>query len=94
MQEALRLGDAETVDQDADHPDAEAVHQDGDRHRRQEQDDLLPERPLVKDGEQEAEAHQREQVAKAAARLGHLQLVDAEIDDVAVEIDRHAERPR
>ena len=54
--------------------------------------DLLPERALVEHGEQEAEAHQRKQVTQAAARLCHLQLVGSEVDDIAVEKDRHAEQ--
>ena len=91
MQEAFRLADAETVNEKADDPDAERVHEDGDRQRRQEEDDLVPGRALVENREQEAETRQREEVPQTAARLRHLKLVGAEIDDIAVEEDRNAE---
>ena len=44
--------------------------------------------------DEEAEAHQREEVAQAAAGLGDLQLVDAEIDDIALEEHADAGEPR
>ena len=88
MQEALRLLDPVAVDQDADHPDAEGVHQHGQRHGREHQHRLVPERPAVEDGEEIGEAEDREEIAQPRAGLGHLELVDAEVDHVAVEIDR------
>ena len=59
-----------------------------------EQHELVPDRAAVEHGEDVGEAHDREEVAQARAGLGHLQLVDAEVDDVAVEEDRHAHQPR
>ena len=58
-----------------------------------EQHQLVPDRPAVEHREDVGEAHDREEVAQARAGLGHLQLVDAEVDDVAVEEDRHAGEP-
>ena len=89
MQEALGLGDAVAVDQDADDADPERVHQHRQRDRREEQHHLVPDRPAVEYGEDVGEAHDREEVAQARAGLGHLQLVDSEVDDVAVEEHRH-----
>ena len=93
VQEALGLGDAVAVDEDADHPDPERVHQDRERHRREQQHRLVPARAAVEHREDVGEAHDREQVAQARAGLGHLQLVDPEVDDVAVEEDRHPHEP-
>ena len=69
-----RLLDAELVDQNADDADAQAVHQHGDRDRRQEHDGALPDRGLVEHRAQEAEAHQREEITQAAAGFGHGEL--------------------
>ena len=90
MQEPLRLADAVAVDQHPDHPDAEGVHQHRDGDGREQQHDLVPDRPAVEHREDVREAHDREEVAQPRAGLGHLQLVDPEVDDVALEIDRHA----
>ena len=54
----------------------------------EEQHQLVPERPAVEHREDVGEAHDREEVAQARAGLGDLQLVDPEVDDVAVEEDR------
>ena len=92
VQEALGLADAVAVDEDADDADPDRVHQHRDRHRRGEQHHLVPDRAAVEHREDVGEAHDREEVAQSRAGLGHLQLVDPEVDDVAVEIDRHPHR--
>ena len=66
------------------------VHRHRDRNREQEQRQLVPDRPAVEHREDVGEAHDREEVAQARAGLGHHQLVDPEVDDVAVEVDRDA----
>ena len=90
VQESFGMFDAETVDQNADHADAEGIHQHRDRGGRQQQQRLVPERPPVEDRHQVGKGQDREEVAQARAGLGHLELVDAQIDDVAVEKDRDA----
>ena len=92
MQKALGLRDAIAVDKHADDADPEGIHEDRDRQGGKEQHDLVPCWPLVEDAEQEAEAHQRKEITEPAAGLGHLELVHAEINDVAVEIHRHSEQ--
>ena len=57
---------------------------------RSEQHELLPERPAVEHREDVGEAHDREEVAQARAGLGDLEHGDPEVDDVALEVDRHA----
>ena len=64
------------------------------RHRGQQQRQPVPDRPAVEEAEDVGEAHDREEVAQPGAGLGHLQLVDPEVDDVAVEEDRHAHQPQ
>ena len=49
--------------------------------------------PGVEHGEDVGEAHDREEVAQPRAGLGHQQLVDPEVDHVAVEEDRHVHHP-
>ena len=89
MQEPLGLLDPVTVDEDADHPDADRVHQHRQRRGRQEKHDLVPERPAIEDREEVGKAEDREEVAQAGTGLGHLKLVDAKVDHVAFQIDRH-----
>jgi len=88
VQEAFGMLDPVGIDQDADHADAERIHEHRDRRRREQHHRLVPQRPAIEDGEEVRERQDREQVAQPRTGLGHLQLVDAEIDDVAVEIDR------
>jgi hypothetical protein len=58
VQEAVGLLGAPAVHQHADHADAEAVHHDGDRDRREQHDRPLPERRAKEIGSQKAEAQQ------------------------------------
>ena len=88
VQEAVGILRAEMIDHDADEADAQAVHRDRDRDGREEHQHALPQRRLEQIGREKAEAHQRIEIAQAAAGLDHLQLVDAEVDDIAFEIDR------
>ena len=93
VQESVGILRSKMIDHHADEADAQAVHQDRDRDGRQEHQHALPQRRLEQVGRQKAEAHQRIEVAQPAARFDHLQLVDAEVDDIAFEIDRDLEQP-
>ena len=93
MQESVGILRPEMIDHHADEADAKAVHRDRDRDGRQEHQRALPERRLEQVGREETQAHQRIEIAQAAARLDHLELVHAEVDDVAFEIDRDLEQP-
>ena len=53
----------------------------------------LPQRSPEHVGGEEPEAQQRIEIAQTAAGLDDLELVGAEIDDVAFEIDRDCEQP-
>ena len=57
----------------------------------EQDDDLVPDRPVVEHAEHVREAEDREEVAQARAGLCHLQLVGAQIDHVAFEKDRDAD---
>src|SRR5580698_4933798 len=85
VQESLCRADAPMLDHQADRADAPAVHENAERHAGQENHDPLPKRALVKVRHQKSQGHQREQVAQPAACLRDLQLVAAEVDDVALE---------
>src|SRR5690606_35807695 len=93
VQEAFGLADAVAVDQHANHADTEGVHQHRDRHRRQQQHQLVPARAVIEHRKDVGEAHDREEIAQARAGLGHQQLVDPEVDYVAIEINRHIGQP-
>src|SRR5690606_24310547 len=69
---------------DADDTDTYTVHDDGDGYRRKKNQRALPERTFVQHSDQEPEAHQREQVIQATTGLGHLELIRAEINDIAL----------
>ena len=77
------------VDDEARERDPHRVHQHRDRRRREQQHRLVPHRPAVEHREDVGERQDREQVAQPRAGLGHVQLVDPEVDDVALEKDRH-----
>ena len=93
MQESVGVLRPEMIDHHADQADAKAVHRDRDRDGRQEHQRSLPKRRLEQVGRKETQAHQRIEIAQAAARLDHLELVHAEVDDVAFEKDRDLEQP-
>ena len=94
VQEALGHANAPAIDHHPDAGDAQAVHQDRDRDAGEEEQHALPRRAFVEIGEHQAQRHQREQVAQAVAGLGHLQLVHAEVDDVAFQVDADADQPQ
>ena len=52
----------------------------------------LPDRRLEEISGQKAKAHQRVEVTQATACFDDLQFVNAEIDDVAVAVDRNLEQ--
>ena len=51
----------------------------------------MPDWPSIEDCEEKSKTHQRKQIVQSAARFGDLQFVAAQVDDVAVEIDRYAQ---
>ena len=77
----------------ADRAHAKAVHQNGDRNAGEKQQQSFPERRLEKIGNQKANGHQREEVAQSVAGFGHLQLVDAKVDDIAFKKNGNAKEP-
>ncbi len=81
------MANAIAVDQHCDHADPERVHQHGQGRCHQEQHRLVPEGTLVEDTEEIGEAEDREEVAQAGTGLGHLQLVDAQVDHIAFQED-------
>ncbi len=91
VQEAFGLGGAVLVDEHAGDGDAKAVHEDRDRDRGDEDHRLLPQGAAEDVGAEEGEARQRKEIAQPAAGLDHLQLVHAEVDDVAFEEDADAD---
>ena len=90
MQEAFGLLDPVAVDHHPDDPDPERVHQHRQRGRRQQQHRLVPHRSAVEDRKQIGKGQDREQVAQPRTGLGHLQLVDAQINDIAFQEHRNA----
>ena len=90
VQEPLRLLDAVGVHENADHADAERVHEHGQGCCRQEQHRLVPHRAAVEDREEVGEGQDRKEVAQPRAGLRDLELVDPEVDDVAFEEHRDA----
>src|SRR4051794_15467955 len=87
VQEALgELGIA-VFDEEAGERDASAIQDDGDGDGRQQDEGARPERASVEPGAEKPERGQREEITQTAAGFGYLQLVNAEVDNVAVEKD-------
>jgi hypothetical protein len=93
VQKPFGLFDTVAIDQHSDNPDAETVHQDRDRHSRHHQQGAHPQRQMHQRGYDHAQCEQREQVAQPTAGFHDLQLVDAQVDDIALEKHADAEQP-
>ena len=61
-------------DQHSDHPDAETVHENGDRNRRKDEQRSLPHPIFEEIGAEERKGDKREQIPDAAAGFNYLKL--------------------
>ena len=86
MEEPLRRGNAEVFCQDPRDPDAQGVHQDGDRDGCQHAEHPLPNHLLEEIGVEDPQGDQGKQVAQAAAGIHHLELGHPDVDDVAADM--------
>src|SRR5258708_2678653 len=84
---------APAIDRHAYHPNPKTVHKYRDGDGGQKQHGALPNRHLKKIGRQKSQAEKRIKVPQTAAGFDHLQLVIAEINDVALEIDWNLKHP-
>ena len=90
MAKAFHMFDAKGVDDITGNRNAHRIHDDRDRHRRQKQHSLVPDRPAIQHRKNVAERHDGEEIAQPRTGLGDLQLEHAEVDDVAFQVDGHA----
>ncbi len=90
MQKSLGLFDTVAVDQNPDHADAKRIHQHRHRCRRQQQDDFVPNRTTVQNREDVGKRQDREQVSEPGTRLGDLQFIHTQVNNIAIQKHWHA----
>jgi len=93
VQHAFGHPDSPVVNSNPDHGDADAVHHHRDGNTAQEDETAFPESAAEGIRDHEGQGHEREQVAQAAARLGHFQLIGAQVDHVAFQEHADARGP-
>src|SRR5262245_7182713 len=79
-------------DQHADHPDAETVHEYGDRNGREDDHHSLPHPILEEIGAEQRKGGEREQIPNAAAGFDYLKLDWSQIDYISLTKGRHANK--
>src|SRR5262249_25833254 len=79
-------------DQDSYHPDAETVHDNGDRNRREDEHHSFPHPILEEIGAEQRKGDEWKQKPNAAAGFDYLKLDWPQIDHIPIAEGRHANK--